>query len=223
MCNGYLSLLTDTNNTVTRTMYYSAISEEQVSEFFDLLQGLSGLVSEECSAAVMPFVCQYAYPPCDRNGSPLLITKEQCVNIRDDVCANEWRIAITTEFGALLPTCEAIKSENNFSSGVTVNTSEPLKCHYQFGEYCGLCLPLCGSFSLYSVQLKFAIRGIIIFSCAVGVIVGGIIIIAAVLRWKKMYVTYCCMYISRDIYNSLQVSVSTNVSSVYRYWNNHFR
>ena len=162
-------------------MSNNAISKEQVLEFFDLLPGL---VSEECSAAMMSFICQYAYPPCDGNGSPLLITQEQCVNIRDDVCAIEWRIAInTTELEALLPTCETVQSEANFG---TINTSEPLRCHYQFGEYCGMCLPLCGSFSQFNVQIKFAIRSLVIFSGAVEIIVGGIIIIAAMLRWKQM-------------------------------------
>ena len=185
VCNDYLTILTGTSNTVN-TLSNDVINEEQVSELFNLLQGLPGLVSEKCSAVVMPFICQYLYPPCDSNGSPLLITQEQCVNIRDEVCTSEWRFAITTELGKLLPNCETVQSEHNFSSVGAINTSEPLNCHYQFGEYCGLCIPLCGSFSLYRVQVKFAIRGIIIFSCAVGVIVGCIVIITAVLRWKKM-------------------------------------
>ena len=76
------------------------------------------------------------------------------------MCTSEWRFAITTELGKLLPNCETVQSEHNFSSVGAINTSEPLNCHYQFGEYCGLCIPLCGSFSLYRVQVKFAIRDI---------------------------------------------------------------
>jgi len=183
VCSDYLTLLTDTNSTVT-TLFNSTINEAQVSELFHLLQRLSSLVNDECFAAVMPFICQYVYPPCDDHGSPLLITQEQCIDIRDGVCAKEWRFAITTELGKLLPNCEAVQSESNFSS--VGNSSVPLNCHYQFGEYCGLCIPLCGSFSLYRAQVKFAIRGIIIFSCIVGELVGGIVIMAAVFRWKKM-------------------------------------
>ena len=185
VCRDYVTILMDTNTTLT-TMSNNAINEEQVSELFSLLQGLSGLVSEECSAVVMPFICQYAYPPCDGDGSPLLITQEQCINIRDNVCATEWMLAMTTELGAILPTCETIQSEGNFSSVGNMNTSEPLRCHYQFGEYCGFCLPLCGEFSQHRVQTKFVLKGLIIFSTAVGIIVGVIIIVAAVIRWKRM-------------------------------------
>ena len=157
------------------------IQEEQIVE---LLRIFSHSISEKCSAAVMPFIC---HPPCDIDGSPLLVTQNQCIYIRDDVCANEWRIAMTVKQGSLLPVCEGFGGENNFSSVETVeNDSEPLRCHYQFDEYCGVCLPLCGRFSQYPVQIKFATRSLNIFS-AIWELVGGIIfLIASIIRRKEM-------------------------------------
>ena len=134
----------------------------------------------------MPFLCQYAYPPCDGNGSAQFITQEQCINIRDDVCKTEWRIAMGTQEGNLLPVCETFVADNE-SSSVTV-IREPLKCHYQFKELCGLCLPLCGTFSQYSKQVKFGERAVIILSAVLTLVCGFIIFIAAVIRPTEMYV-----------------------------------
>ena len=163
------------------------IQEEQIVEFINLLRMFSRLVSEKCSAAVMPFICQYVYPPCDIDGSPLLVTQKQCIYIRDDVCAKEWRIAMTMTQGSLLPVCEEFGGENNSSSVETVkNGSKPLRCHYQFDEYCGVCLPLCGRFSQYPVQTKFATRSLNIFSAILELVGGIIFLIASIIRRKEM-------------------------------------
>ena len=112
------------------------------------------MVSEECLVAVMPFLCQYVYPPCDGNGSAQFITQEQCVSIRDGVCKSEWSFAMATNFGSLLPVCEVFESNNNFSlvAKGAANTSDTSSCHYQFKRFCSACLPLCSEFSQYSAQ-----------------------------------------------------------------------
>ena len=188
MCGAYLNLLTNTDPLITMSNNDIQEPEKQILEFLDLLRKLSFSISEQCSAVVMPFICQYVYPPCDGDGSPLLVTEEQCINIRDDVCAQEWRIARTTELRPLLPICEEFGMEANFSSVERVrNISEPLKCHYQFDEYCGeFCLLSCGKFSQYPVQTKFAARGLIIFSCVLELIGGSIFLIASIIRRKEM-------------------------------------
>ncbi|XP_065915301.1 uncharacterized protein [Dysidea avara] len=163
------------------------IQEQQILEFLNLLN--SGLASEECSTAAMPFMCQYVYPPCDDDGNPLLVTQEQCANIRDDVCTNEWILIMNTELRSLLPVCEEFREDNTSSSIETMrNVSEPLNCHYQFDEYCGVCLPLCGEFSQYRVQTKLATRSLIIFSAIIELIGGSIFLIASILRRKEMLV-----------------------------------
>jgi len=81
---------------------------------------------------------------------------------------------MATELGTLLPTCEAFEGGGNSSSVVTKNDSEPLQCYYQFEDYCGVCIPLCGTFSQYPDQVKFVERSFIILY-AVLAIFGGII------------------------------------------------
>ena len=160
------------------------ITEQQLSSFLDTLESFPDLVSKECLAVVMPFLCQYVYPPCDGNGSTQFITKEQCVSIRDGVCKLEWNFAKATKYGSLLPTCEAFDTNQNFKS--VSNISEALKCHYQFKEFCGVCLPLCGEFSQYSTQVKLSERILIIIAAVLAVIGGIIVFIAAAVRRQEM-------------------------------------
>ena len=171
------ALITGSNN---------MINEEQLTEFFSVLESLSGIISEECSAAVMPFLCQYVYPPCDGNGNTQFITQTQCINIRDEVCEREWRLAMTTEQGSLLPVCEIFGTDNESTSDVIDNDAEPLRCHYQFKEFCGLCLPLCGTFSQYSVEVRFAERAVIILAAVLALIGGIVVFTAALIRRSEM-------------------------------------
>ena len=72
-----------------------------------LLNGLAFLSpSKKCKEAVTPFLCLNIFNLCDSNSTLHTITRGDCVNIRDDVCASEW-IEATTAFGPeVLPTCE---------------------------------------------------------------------------------------------------------------------
>ena len=158
------------------------ITEQQLSEFFSILQSYSSVISEECSAAVLPFLCQYVYPPCDSNSSTQFITQEQCINIRDDLCEAEWRIAMTIEHGNLLPVCETFGT----GSVTTVNNTEPLRCHYQFKEFCGVCLPLCGIFSQYPDDVHFTQAAVTIAGGVLVVISGLIYVIFTVIRPSQM-------------------------------------
>ena len=138
------------------------------------LESFSAFISDECSAVVMPFLCQYAYPPCDGNGRAQFITQEQCSNIRNDVCETEWRIALTTEQGMLLPVCETIGADNESNVDTLEVDAERLVCHYQFKEFRGVCLPLCGAFSQYPDQVKHSER-IVIILAAVLLVIGGLV------------------------------------------------
>ena len=157
-----------------------------MSEFFSVLESYSAIVSDECSAVVMPFLCQYVYPPCDGNGSAQFITQEQCINIRDNVCEAEWGIAISLGQGNLLPVCETFVADNESSVATVEDDGGPLVCHYQFREYCHLCLPLCGTFSQYPDQVKLGERAVIILSAVLALLGGFVVLIAAVVRRSEM-------------------------------------
>ena len=163
----------------------SDISEQQIPEVFAFIKQLSSLINEECLNIIMDFLCQYFYPPCDGNGNTKFITHKQCIEIRDEVCASEWRFVMATQSGSLLPVCEIFDNNNNLSFNMKQNTSE-LTCHYQFEEFCGVCLPLCGTFSQYPDQVKLS-ELILILIGAILAITGGIIVsFAAMIRRKEM-------------------------------------
>ena len=151
-----------------------------------LIESFSTVISEECSAAVIPFICQYVYPPCDSSGNAQFITQEKCISIRDDVCKTEWRIAMFTEQRNLLPVCETFDTDNESSSVTSINDMKPLRCHHQFKEFCGVCLPLCGIFSQYPDQVNVIVTAVIIAGGVLVLISGLIFVIFTVIRPSQM-------------------------------------
>jgi len=183
ICSIHLNKLTTPNNKIT-TMINNDITEQQLSQIFSILKDFSTLINKKCASIVMPFLCQYAYPPCDGNGSVQFITQEQCINIRDEVCASEWKFVMATNLGSLLPICEIFGNNNSLITKEKVSVSP--KCHYQFKEFCGVCLPLCSAFSQYPDQIRLSEK-IVILTASILAIIGGIIVfIVAVIRQKTL-------------------------------------
>ena len=133
MCSSHLNHLKATNTNLT-VIVNNDITEQQV---FDNLERFSSFISKECSVTIMPFLCQYVYPPCDGNGNANFITQEQCMYIRDEVCFREWRLAMAIDLGSLLPVCEEIDFNNSISSlEEQDNTSaSPIKCLFCCARY----------------------------------------------------------------------------------------
>ena len=69
--------------------------------------------SQECVAELVPFLCQYLFTPCDERGVAYYPSSEDCVYIRDQVCAREWeeitRIPTVAEY---LPNCESLPDDS---------------------------------------------------------------------------------------------------------------
>ena len=164
------------------------ITEQQLSELFSLLQTYSIVISKRCLNALIPFVCQSVYPPCDGNGSAQFITQEQCLTIRDNVCEAEWRIAMTiastmtTGLGSLLPDRETLSNDAESA----VNNIEPPRCHHEFREFCGLCVALCATFSQYSNQDEIAERVVVIVASILVLTSGLIFLTISVIRRSEM-------------------------------------
>jgi len=181
VCKQYLSQL----NKFTLTL--NGTPEADIINFISILEQ-STLITDKCRDAVLPFLCQYAFPPCDVNSSNVsFISQGQCSNIRDTVCSFEWNaISILSPSAvSLLPNCEDFNKDNKtFSTAPTV--SQSLQCHYQFKEFCGLCLPLCGKFSQYRARIKFQEKSIFIFGGVSGFIGGILVFISSVYRQKAM-------------------------------------
>lgn len=65
-----------------------------------------------CTAAAVPFLCQYSLPLCipGQNGNrTFLPTREECMNIQNSQCATEWYfIKSYTQYSNLLPNCSRL-------------------------------------------------------------------------------------------------------------------
>ena len=151
-------------------------------------------LTEKCDITedILPFLCQYVYPPCNGGNASAaqLITRGKCENIRDVVCSSEWKLVqlLPTSLSTVLPVCK--KFEENDSdveySNSSQDVTQPLQCHHQFKEFCGLCLPLCGEFSQYKAEAELEERYVLIFSGLSGFIGGILVFIAAITRRNKL-------------------------------------
>ena len=166
------------------TLTLNGQSEDDINSFIDIIMQFASM---QCRDAVLPFLCQYIFPPCDvSSGNVDLVSRTQCINIRDAVCSFEWNFVIKTPSATLLPNCENFDDDNNDDNKTLPIVAQPLQCQYQFKEFCGLCLPLCGRFSQYRVQTKFQERAIIIFA-GIAAFIGGILVfIASIYRRNAM-------------------------------------
>ena len=177
------------NNNSLSTLTLNGLSKDDVSTFANYINDYSAFIREQCLDAMMPFLCQYFFPPCNVSGDNLhIISKAQCTNIRDALCSVEWSFATNIPAGAaLLPNCESFSDNDNSSAlPIVPIESQPLQCHHQFKEYCGLCLPLCGKFRQYHDEAYFQTKYIYIVSSIIGFIGGILVFIASVYRRKAM-------------------------------------
>jgi len=177
----------DDNGISLSTLLLKGISENDIASFTKLLNQFSG-ISDQCAEVVLPFLCQYIYPPCDSNGSVNLISQEQCSNIRDVVCVDEWRLVMTTlSSSLLLPVCEYFSNVDNITDDNTTQvTPQPLQCHYQFKEHCGWCRPLCGKFSSHSADRTLQEKTAMIIAAVLGITGGILVFIVSIKRRKSM-------------------------------------
>ena len=77
------------------------------SDAMSLVNGLSFLnPSQQCSEAIMPFLCLYTFNLCDSNNTLHTILRQDCLDIRDDICAREWSQGVTFLGDGVLPVCE---------------------------------------------------------------------------------------------------------------------
>ena len=182
MCAQYLSELVDGDSLLTLRL--NGISEDEINTFIGII---TQHASQSCQDAALPFLCQYIFPPCNvSSGNVNYINQAECINVRDAVCFSEWNVITSTPLASLLPNCKNFDDSDDGSQDNSSVVPQSLQCHYQFKEYCGLCLPLCGKFSQYRVQTKFQERSIIIFS-GVAAFIGGILVfIASIYRWRAM-------------------------------------
>ena len=182
ICAQYFSQLVD--ETSLSTLKLNGISDDDINMFICII---TQYATKPCQDVALPFLCQYIFPPCNvSSGDVNYISQAECINVRDVVCPFEWNVVMSTPSASLLPKCENFDDDNDDSQNGSLVVLKSFQCQYQFKEYCGLCLPLCGKFSQYRVQTKFQERSIIIFS-GIAAFIGGILVfIASIYRWRAM-------------------------------------
>ena len=73
----------------------------------NLVRGLSFLTpSPQCREALMPFLCLFIFNLCDSNNQLHTILRRDCLELRDDICADEWSQAVGFLGAGVLPVCE---------------------------------------------------------------------------------------------------------------------
>ena len=94
---------------VTSPLNIPSSIDQQIGEndAMSLVNGLSFLnPSQQCSEAIMPFLCLSIFSLCDSSNTLHTILRQDCLDVRDDVCTREWSQAVAFLGDGVLPVCE---------------------------------------------------------------------------------------------------------------------
>ena len=145
------------------------------------------LENDQCSDAISQFYCNAV--DTVNNHSHNLIT--ECLEVRDDICAAEWRM-VESFLDFTLPSCNNFYGSKNFTS----EKAPALSCPAGFDIFCGsLCQPLCDEFSLFSDVATVAYRVLNVMFHVVAIIAGVVTILACCVHRTKMYANTCNIYV----------------------------
>ena len=141
------------------------------------------LNSRSCVEDGKSFFCNSIPVLCGNDSGSFVLT-EQCLQVRDNDCAVEWRIEETLLSNFSIPDCSSFDSGANLTfSGVV----PALTCPDDFNMFCdAVCLPVCGEVSLYNDNITdfYTIWAIVMFVICVA---GGVIdFVAYYLKRKTM-------------------------------------
>ena len=106
--------------------------------------------SRSCVENGISFLCNSIAVLCGNVSGSSMLT-EECIEVRDNDCAIEWRIAANLIPNVSIPDC------NSFDDGANLTFSKvapPETCLKNYDVFCEtLCLPICGEVSPYSDTL----------------------------------------------------------------------
>ena len=154
-----------------RFVPFNVAPNQQITEI--ILSNLFNITSssQQCSDTAMPFFCKAAYRTCNFSRFDLFPTTNECVQLQNNTCKNQWK-AIET-FAPNLACC------NIYDLNST--------CPDQFDKFCGICAPLCNEFSQYGKATTKAITVAYWITALFGNLFFGIIVfVASFLKRKKM-------------------------------------
>ena len=136
-----------------------------------------------CVEDGMSFFCNSTAVLCGNASGSSMLT-EECVEIRDNDCAMEWRIVGNLLPNVSVPDCSSFDTDANLTFSVAVS---PRTCPNNFDVFCDtFCLPVCGEASPYSDSITSFHNVWSILMFAISVAGGTVAFIAFYLKRETM-------------------------------------
>ena len=152
-----------------------SIKNYLLNQILQPVHDLSHLLGNgQCSEAIVQYFCNAT----NKVNSDSFF---ECLIVRDNKCAAEWRIA-ENFFDVPLPSCDSFDESANF----TIARAPILSCPEDFGVFCGsLCQPLCAEISLFNNAATIAYEVLNIILHTMSVIAGVVTLIACFVHRRK--------------------------------------
>ena len=96
-------------STTTPALNIPSLVDQEAGErdAMNLVNGLSFLnPSPQCREAIIPFLCLYIFTLCDSSNNLHTTSREDCLELRDNICAEEWSQAVGFLGPGVLPLCD---------------------------------------------------------------------------------------------------------------------
>ena len=157
---------------------------DDIAEEFYLLQLVYDFSvvtrNSQCSKAIRSLFCNAVTSYDDDDITTPL--DEECVKVRDNECAAEWRL-METFFNVTLLDCNSL----NDSGHILLSKAPAQNCPDDFGVLCGsVCQPLCAEISLFNDAATTAYEVLNIIFHSMSVVSGFGTLVACIYDRKKM-------------------------------------
>ena len=148
----------------------------------EILQPVYAISMELGNSQCGEEILQFFFTAINETNSDNYTLITECLRIRDDICAAEWRI-VEIFFNVSLPNCSSFDDNANF---VTAR-APTLSCPDDFGVFCGsLCQPLCGEFSKFNSTATSVYELLNIIFYTLSLFAGIVTLFACCIRKRKM-------------------------------------
>ena len=157
---------------------------DKIAQEFHLLQLVYDFSfvtgNSQCSEVILSLVCKAVTLYDDSDMATSL--DEECLEVRDNKCAAEWRL-VETFFNITLLDCNSL----NDTGDISLSRAPTQSCPDDFGVLCGsICQPLCAEISLFNDAATTAYEVLNIIFHSISVVSGFVTLFACVYDRKKM-------------------------------------
>ena len=82
-----------------------------------LINGLRLYASPECVEVAVPYICLTFFPLCDSDNDLHTVSRDECVFLKNDICADTFRLAERVLGSSSLPVCGELPDISNDCNG----------------------------------------------------------------------------------------------------------